>query len=848
MKKNIILILFICAVNIVFPKEIIVKIIDNDLEIPLEGVKIQVKNNNIFQYTDAKGVAKIILADKEKNIIITASLTGYNVKKYLIKENETNITIKMAIQGVIEGKELVIEKKSIGKNDEELGVSTVLDNKEFSSTAKMGMIEDVVSTIKMLPGVSYGGNYNARLSVRGGAPNELAYLYNGFMIRYPYHWGIAYSYFNPNLIESVKFSTGIFNVKNGYAISGLVEMNGIYPNKGFKFDTQLATNTFDLLLQIPIGKTSGVLLGTRLIYTDLATMLSDYIKEKVPSLRDGTSFPIAPYIRDAYLKWYWKPNNRFEWFIDGFFASDGINFYNNSEYSTYTTEKDVFRIIDFLYYNYDAVGFTGFKILPHDRVFISFLAGYEFYYNGVEGTWIDFGEAKYSKKFREDYGLISRSYSINDLKSKFSRDSTIHSIQTRLDFDFTLHEKVILSTGVGLTYDITYNTNHGDMYGIVYDSGIPEFRKIKFDTVKENKQALKSFLYLNLNFNIIPDTLKIELGCRADHIVYYILGLNETFNNNTYHLTTYPVPGPRLNITYTPIKNLIWLDKFTISGGIGLFSKTPVQEIALSKDYGLKDFQFNLPKALSTVLGVEFEFPLGFKFKVEGYYKYYFNYFYVNANNGDDGTEYFVHSDGIGHATGFDLILQRKLSRYIDGWITYSFMYARYYNPYSDGVEEENDPSNPRGQWYYPNYHRFHTLSFVLNIKPTQWFTISPSFTFATGTPKVDYNDPVSYPAYLPDGTIAEIHSMSSYYSDVLRTNVSFPLNVKFTFNTYLGKSKIKFEAYIALEDILSFITNYILEKDNVEVNPYTGKKELSASGSYSMPFPIPSAGIRFAF
>lgn len=852
MKRVLVLLFLLFFSTLLFPREITIKTIDADLDIPLEGVKIQVRGLATQYTTDNKGISKIIVGEDIKNLFITATLPGYSERKYVVKENETEVILKLTIKNVIEGKELVIEKEAIGKKDEEVGVSKVIDNRVLSATAAKGPIEDVMTTIKKMPGVSYSGSFNVRLSIRGGHPDELTCFYDGFLIRFPYHWGGGFSIFNPNIIESIKFSNGIFNVKNGYAISGLIELETVTPDQGLKFDTKLASNSFEFLLQSNLSKKSGFFIGTRLLYTEIAFWISDYIKANNRVFQDGVSFPIAPYIRDGYLKWYFKPNKRFEWTIDGFFASDGINFYYNGNYDP-TYNYDIKTIFNFLYYNYDLVGFSKFKILPSDRLLITFLIGHEFWYNGVNGEILEFGEKRYSNSFKlfclsNGIPLSGDTFVIDDVSSNFVQDTLSNSTQSRLDFDFTLHEKVLISWGTGLFYDITTNPTSGKIYQVDWETGVPIYKKVRYKLDLEEKYTLKSNLYINFLFNIFPEIFKIEAGCRVDHFVIYLLEEGEKFNYNSYHFTTYPVPGPRVNVTLTPLQNTKFIEKLTFTLGFGLFCKIPENEEYLSKEVALRDFQINVPKALSTVLGTEVQFPLGFKIKVEGYYKYYYDLFYINLKSKNGKTEFLVHSDGIGHIAGFDIIAERKLSRYIDGWISYSFIFARFLKPSSDGLENPSmNNREPRGIWYYPYYHRFNTFNIVVNIKPMSWFTITSSFTFATGTPKLFYESKTMFAAFLEDGTVVEMYTRKPVYSDILRTNISFPFDLKFSFNSYISKSKVRFEAYIAFDDIFSFLTIF-LPQDNVETDKYTGENRITATSSFSTAIPIPSVGVRVGF
>jgi len=95
--------------------------------------------------------------------------------------------------------------------------------------------------------------------------------------------------------------------------------------------------------------------------------------------------------------------------------------------------------------------------------------------------------------------------------------------------------------------------------------------------------------------------------------------------------------------------------------------------------------------------------------------------------------------------------------------------------------------SEPTGQWFYPSYHRSHCLSVVLNIKPVSFLTISPSFGVSSGIPEGVVN-PTTY---------------KYEYSDTARTRPSIPINLKISFNNYFPRTKLKFEAYIAIENLL---------------------------------------------
>ena len=841
-KKLFVFFIIIFSVSILSSFELNIKIIDKDIEIPLEGVKVIVSNSEITVFTDKEGKAKIILSDEIKKVVIIANLIGYESKRVNIEDLDKEVIIKMSLEGVLEGSELIIEEESIGKKDEKVGVSTVVDENQLKSTAEIGIIEDVMNTIKTLPGVTYSSGFDRRLSIRGGHPDEFTTIYDGFLVRYPYHWGGAYSIFNPNIVKSAKFSNGIFSVKHGLAMSGLLEVESVKPDEGFKFESILSTSTFEVFLQTPVGlKNAGLFLGGRLTYFDLSVLLSDSLKDNKIIDDDGIRFSEAPYIRDGYFKWFWKPNDRIEWYVNGFFGSDGLGLSYNGE-DNKKTDSDINTSYDFQWNIYDAFGVTGFKILPNDKVFIHALTGYEFLYEGLDAESSEEGEKDYSTKFKKKFSPGSNSFEIKDHDSKYYENTILHSIQSRLDTDIELHKKIMFRVGTGALFDFIYYDSGGKRYNIEYEDGYPVYKKTSYKIDAENKRYLKSFLYFEFEFDVIKDKLEMDLGCRLDHTIIF----SDSFVNGT--MNTYPVPGPRFNVHYTPVRNLKFLDHLTLSAGIGLFSKAPLEEIAISGDFGIKDFDIPMPKVITNVLGIEAEFPHGFKIKLEGYYKYYFNRFYLNYKGAvdSDNTKYYSNSDGIGHVAGFDIMFERKLSRYIDGWITYSFIYARYLNPDTDDIESEQTiMGDPTGKWYYPSYHRFHNLNLILNIRPFPWFTITSKLSFASGTPKEEFGDTDMFPAVLENGTIVEMYSVEKEYNDFLRNDFSIPFDLKFTFNFFFPKSKVKFEAYIGVEDLFKIVYK---PKGGVSINKYTGKEEPSLRNQMDYPIPIPSTGIKINF
>ncbi|MCK5201641.1 MAG: TonB-dependent receptor plug domain-containing protein, partial [Spirochaetales bacterium] len=806
-------------------------VVDRDLELPLEGVRIHEVDSGIIALTDVYGNVVLTVPDIQNRIVIIAELIGYESRKILVIDFNKPLKIEMLMEGVLEGQELVVEEEAIGETDEEVGVSIVIEKDMIESAAKIGIIEDVMSAIKILPGVIYSGPFGAGISVRGGTVDGLTTVLDGFVVKYPYHWGGAYSIFNPNIVESVKFSAGIFSSKFGQATSGLMEVNTINPNEGFKMEGILSTSTMELFTQVPIGKDnkSSVLGGFRLTNYDIVlgsmNVFADATENK--DLKAVTS-PITrpPYIYDFYLKTFYRPSDRFEWFLNGFWGNDGIGIETTVE----DKEDTIGSGHTMNFFNSDFFVSTNIKIMPSDNLLFHFLIGYEYWKQTTDFKMIEEGTKKYSEEFKDAFGSpLPDSFTINT-ESIYSQITYKDGIQGRLDSDWSIADNTILQSGFGTILDIQSSDTKGEMWSVETSGPIPEYKKIKVDIKTDETKVLNSFAYFNLDMDLIPNVLSVDLGCRVDHS--YFLGADD------FSLNTYPVPGPRVNFTFSPTTEGFFFTDNSWSLGAGLFSKAPFDTLVVDKDFGLDDFELSSPKTLMAVIGWDTHLPSDFHFKIETYYKYIFDRFYINLEVENADLNPLLMTDGIGHAAGGDLLIERKSSRYIDGMLSYSFVYARYLNPETYAVDLNLGGSrwspfdnDPRGEWYYPSFHRFNSLNLLLDMKPFKWFTFTTKLSFATGTPRREWEDDKEmYGASVEnaDGSteIAELYNRASEYSDTFRTNWILALDLKISLHNYRPNSKIEWEFYIAAENILAPLMTAILPNDSVDLDKWNGEEK----------------------
>jgi len=823
-----------------FAENIQVTIADRDLEIPLEGVYLVLVGSQQEYYTDNNGQTFIKIPDDMQRAVLLASLPGYENIRLPFDPNLKTLEFQMILSGIIEGEELVVERTVPGETDEETGVSVVMSSEEMETTAQIGIVEDVMSAIKTLPGVGYAGGFDAMPSIRGGYPDELASAMDGFYVTYPYHWGGGYSIYNPNMVETAKLSHGIFSAEYGRAMSGLLEIttkNVDLPEPSFDFS--VSTISTDLFIQTPIGEHSGLFLGGKVTYLDLMKFVFPEETEPIKQM---------PYIRDLYVKWQYKPvpNLDIQW--NAFYGVDGMSVDPEMEDDGITMDM----IFNYIYENM----FTSMNVswLASEKMILRGLGGYN-----LNKTILDFeadysGGREYSDSFIAQFdgtsidndgivnGLINgqSSYSIDALGFEGNQEMNLHQVQGKAALDYLYSEDDILTFGAEEVY--LFTTQKSEMAGIMdieTSPGTYELLPLNFKMDVEGNRSLNSSVFGIWEYGNDQSLIRGEVGIRAEHFYLW---------NNGVNLNTVPVVNPRLNLIWTPLRETDKLESLSLSLGTGLFSNFSLSTNLAEDKYGLDDITLRPDRAFFNVIGFDALFHGGWKFQAEAYGKYYLNRLIISADIVNGEEDYYASTGGEGYTAGFDFMLQKKTSRYWDGYLTYTFIYARFKNPSSSDSDNEflfNPQGEPMDEWYYPYYHRFHTLNLVLNIKPVKNFTFTISGSLASGAPQTEGEDITAYAAAY-EGNLIERYSRSESYSDNLRDGVSMPVDLRFAWSDYFNDSKMKWEYYLGVEDIFSFLYT---PSGASSFDEFTGEERADEeSADFNLGIPVISFGYKLSY
>jgi hypothetical protein len=845
MKKSAVLFFFAVAAIRLFARDVTVTVIDADLDMPLEGAKIRVTADGTEYECDKSGRAVVTVPDG-KPAIIQAAYPGYQSARMAIPAEGNSFRLEMRLGGVLEGKELVIEARKPAESESRVGRSITISGSEITQSAQIGIVEDVMTAIKLLPGVGFTGMFSAFPSIRGGDPGDLTASLDGFYIASPYHWGGAYSIFDPSMTASARLSHGVFSARYGHTISGLLEITAKKPSPTeVTFDLGISSAITNFNLSYPLFGKGGVLLMGKITYWDPFVWLAKQFVDVVNYVT------VAPYIRDFALNANYRVADDLELRTAAFFGSDGAAaFWDNS---TESSKNDM----EGSWLNMTGYALAGVSWNPTNSMLVTSSLGAGFFRQELDGYMrMNAPHITHSSNFVLKYPLLLP-FLATSLTTEFSDKYTITDAdaQWRGEFDWDLGRGFVFASGVEERYRWHIVDEEAKIWaerfvpditgylapGPIPPGPIPGFVHFPItSSTHTNNGALTTSAYALVEYTSPQKILGAELGARLDHLYY--LGDDQ-------NIQTLPAINPRFNIDWTALKNEWIIDTLTLTAGTGLFSSLTDSLFYIKRDNNVKDFELKQNRAWTSIVGTKIDFEHGWTFTLEGYYKYVFDrsYYFIDAPlpqgvaQGSSVMQATFHFNGEGHVWGIDAMLQKLSSRWFDGWITYSFNWARYRNP--DGVKR--NAGDIGADWYWPSFHRFHSLNLVLNIKPVETFTIYVRLGFASGTPSNEVGQIISYPVVLPDGKVLEKFKRTSVYSDTKRTPFALPLDIKLSWRA-AGRGKTMTEWYLAVENALWWVNT---GARNTTYNEYTGREEEgSLNANYGLPIPMISFGVKWSF
>ncbi|MDR2518907.1 MAG: hypothetical protein LBD13_05775 [Spirochaetaceae bacterium] len=857
------------ALTPLYARDISVVVEDTDLNLPLEGAVILSWDGQ--EYTCGPDGNAVIPVPDNRQAVIHAAYPGYENGRLVIPAGTADnqiFVLGLRLSAFMEHQELVVEAQRPGAHETRTGRSVGIAGAALAQTAEIGIVEDVMTSIKLLPGVGYSGMFNALPSIRGGEPGDLTAVFDGFYIARPYHWGGGVSIFDPRMVKSARLSHGVFSARYGHTISGLLEITARKPSaEEVEAELGVSTSAANLNLSYPLGRggkggkegKGGIMLMGKTTYWDPFIEFAKLFVEEVNYVR------VAPYIRSAALSANYRFAPDIEASAHGFIGADGVGASFENSYEEPGKLKGN-RDMRFDWSN--SIGFfiAGVTLNPSPSTALSGTVGIGFNNAAVAGSMQDAIQVWYSDEFKERIRgrwpslapLIQEDYYKLDQILHIEDDEGVANAQGGAALDWDFGKGFIFAFGAQELYSrftsaANVEANVERRYGAVKDyitlpphlaGVIPDDIYLHYPfyyTIDVSNQIFNTSLYAAAEYASADKRFGAELGLRLDHIY---------FAGRDFSIQTYPAVNPRLNLDFNLLEGRGMLESLSATVGTGLFSSINDTVSYIESRYGIEDFDLKQNRSWTSVAGVKLDFLGGFSFNFEAYFKYVFDraYMYGNLEPGRSDAAQFKF-DGQGLIGGFDCMLQKSESRFWDGWISYSFNYARYRNP-------QGDPASGTGQdWYYPQFHRFHNLNLILNIKPVPRLAVTTRLGLASGRPKPAVGAIESYPVLVFDpynpanpanGAIIEKWKRPSSYSDSERTTWSVPLDIKVSWFFFNPKGKTQGELYVAVENLASLVYK---AQANTTFNAYTGKEDTgSDAAAYEIPLPLPSIGFKWTY
>ena len=894
---------FIILPVAIFARDIEITVEDDDLAMPLEGAVVIIRGGRQFVCNE-KGVAIVTLID-DRQTVVSVTYPGYETLRLSIPAaNKSAATIEkfkasMRLGGVMTSHELVLEASRPDTSETKSGRSVAISDRDLERTAEIGIIEDVMNSVKLLPGVGYTGMFSAMPSIRGGDPGDLMAALDGFYLERPYHWMGSISIFDPKMVSSARLSHGVFSARYGHTISGLLEVTSKSPSPTeTEFEAAIGSSAASLNLSLPMWGKGGFLFMGKVTYWDTLVLAAQGLSEVTDNetLDMINSVTTAPFIRSAGIAANYRFTPNVEWRLNGFFGSDGVGADVKTDYSRYI-DDDIQGVMEMKadYGNYQGFLISSVNASPLPKLALRFTGGVGFIRTVTE----DYLDNKITAPYNEEFINMfddetaeklrnKKTYTAPNVNAGIKMDSSVFNAQGRADVDIELGYGFLTAFGVQELYsrwaqdtDVTLEfmevpferlieqlkgQNGGQMmvmgmeasgmFPAMYVPGAALIRPSTYSSDVLNHGFMTSG-YSVLEYSSPNQRIGAELGLRVDHL--YFIGRDFSFQ-------TLPAFNPRLNIDFGLLKNKGKLDSLTATIGTGLFSSmNPLLCFFDPGQFGnvvdmiADSYDIKLNRAWTSIIGFKIDFAEKYSFNIEGYYKRIFDRSYITADTVSGLIPQF-HFDGVGNVWGFDLQLQKLESRYWDGWVSYTFTWAKYMDPSGGGEGISNGSTNTMGEnWYWPSFHRFHNANIVLNVKPLRWFNIGVRFGFASGQPRRKVSDVIyPYPVqmadenYMPkldedgDPIIIQKYRRDSWYDENERSAWSLPLDLKFSFFPGNKNGKANMEIYIAGENILSLVYT---PAGRTRFNSYTGKEDPEASsGTFDFPIPMVSFGFKWRY
>lgn len=626
------------------------KVTDSNMS-PVELATVSVIEQGKMTMTNLKGEFSIQLRSAD-SVVVRFSMVGYKTKTRVLRRprGKQTLLIQLYDDNQLAGITVTEKKRQTGSTQQ-------LETKDIKNTPSVtgNAVEELMQS---QAGVSTHSELSSQYNVRGGSFDENSVyinnveIYRPFLVRSGQQEGL--SIINPDMVESIGFSTGGFEARYGDKMSSVLDIKYKKPKK---FEANVAANL--------LGASAFVGFSTKKF------SWSNGIRYKTNKYLLGsldTKGEYQPNFLDYQTYLTYEPTKNWAIEVIGDISENHYNFYPEDRETKFGTMENVKSFKVFFDGQEKDVFRTYFGSLSISRKFgektkLSLIAS-AFHTNEQERYDIQGQYWLTQTETSENLGVGTyMEHARNYLKA------TVKSIKFALEHKTKKHD-----IQAGLTYRIENITEDSKEYEMRDSSGysIPHTGE---DLYMIYSLKAKNTLDANRLETYIQDTWRFS--SKGEH-TFFTLNYGIRFSHWNFNKES--IISPRISLGIVPAFN----HDVTMRFATGIYYQAPFYKELRDTTtingitYATLNNKIKSQRSIHFIAGFDYRFKMKdrpYKFTAEAYYKALSNLVPYTVDNVK--IVYDASQQCSGHAMGLDLKLYGEFVPGTDSWVSLSLMNTR---------------------------------------------------------------------------------------------------------------------------------------------------------------------------
>lgn len=626
------------------------KVTDSNMS-PVELATVSVIEQGKMTMTNLKGEFSIQLRSAD-SVVVRFSMVGYKTKTRVLRRprGKQTLLIQLYDDNQLAGITVTEKKRQTGSTQQ-------LETKDIKNTPSVtgNAVEELIQS---QAGVSTHSELSSQYNVRGGSFDENSVyinnveIYRPFLVRSGQQEGL--SIINPDMVESIGFSTGGFEARYGDKMSSVLDIKYKKPKK---FEANVAANL--------LGASAFVGFSTKKF------SWSNGIRYKTNKYLLGsldTKGEYQPNFLDYQTYLIYEPTKNWSIEVIGDISENHYNFYPEDRETKFGTMENVKSFKVFFDGQEKDVFRTYFGSLSISRKFgektkLSLIAS-AFHTNEQERYDIQGQYWLTQTETSENLGVGTyMEHARNYLKA------TVKSIKFALEHKTKKHD-----IQAGLTYRIENITEDSKEYEMRDSSGysIPHTGE---DLYMIYSLKAKNTLDANRLETYIQDTWRFS--SKGEH-TFFTLNYGIRFSHWNFNKES--IISPRISLGIVPAFN----HDVTMRFATGIYYQAPFYKELRDTTtingitYATLNNKITSQRSIHFIAGFDYRFKMKdrpYKFTAEAYYKALSNLVPYTVDNVK--IVYDASQQCSGHAMGLDLKLYGEFVPGTDSWVSLSLMNTR---------------------------------------------------------------------------------------------------------------------------------------------------------------------------